>query len=92
MHETGVKWSCGVRRIDGHSDPQHLGYLKVRFHRLPARRDVRKAIVAVASMLTAAWHVLRDSTERHDVGASHFDRAAAAKTAGRLIRRLQRIG
>jgi transposase len=67
--------------------------LKARFHRLLARRGVRKAIVAVAaSMLTAAWHMLRDGTEWHDLGASHFDRADAAKTADRLIRRLQRIG
>ena len=53
----------------------------------------KKAIVAVAApMLTAAWHMLRDGTEWHDLGATHFDRADAAKTASRLIRRLQQIG
>ncbi|MHB1668684.1 MAG: hypothetical protein ACYCSR_14770 [Thiomonas sp.] len=30
--------------------------------------------------------------EWHDLGAAHFDRADATKTANRLIRRLQQIG
>lgn len=69
------------------------GYLQAQFHRIRARRGAKKAIIAVAaSMLTAAWHRLRDGTEWHDLGAAHFDRADAAKTANRLIRRLQQIG
>jgi transposase len=68
-------------------------YLQAQFHRLRARRGAKKAIVGVAaSMLTAAWHMLRDGTEWHDLGAAHFDRADAHKTAQRLIRRLQQIG
>jgi transposase len=69
------------------------GYLQAQFLRLRARRGAKKAIVAVAaSMLTAAWHMLRDGTEWQDLGAAHFDRADAHKTAARLIRRLQQIG
>ena len=69
------------------------GYLQAQFHRLRARRGAKKAIIAVAaSMLTAAWHMLRDGTEWHDLGAAHFDRADATKTANRLIQRLQQIG
>jgi transposase len=68
-------------------------YLQAQFQRLRARRGTKKAIVAVAaSMLTAAWHMLRDGTEWHDLGAAHFDRADATKTANRLIRRLQQLG
>lgn len=68
-------------------------YLQAQFHRIRARRGAKKAIVAVAaSMLTAAWHMLRDGTEWNELGAAHFDRADAAKTANRLIRRLQQIG
>jgi len=68
-------------------------YLQAQFHRLRARRGAKKAIVAVAaSMLTAAWHMLRNGTEWHELGAAHFDRADATKTANRLIRRLQQIG
>jgi transposase len=68
-------------------------YLQAQFHRLRARRGAKKAIIGVAaSMLTAAWHMLRNGTEWHDLGAAHFDRNDAAKTAARLIRRLQQIG
>lgn len=68
-------------------------YLQAQFHRLRARRGAKKAIIGVAvSMLTAAWHMLRDGTEWHDLGAAHFDRADTRKTANRLIRRLQQIG
>ena len=69
------------------------GYLQAQFHRLRARPGAKKAIIGVAAaMLTAAWHMLRNGTEWQDLGASHFDRADAQKTANRLIRRLQQIG
>jgi transposase len=69
------------------------GYLQAQFHRLRARRGAKKAIIGVAaSMLTAVWHMLRDGTHWQDLGAAHFDRADAQKTANRLIRRLQQIG
>lgn len=69
------------------------GYLQAQFHRIRARRGAKKAIIAVAaSMLTAIWHMLRDGTEWQDLGAVHFDRTDAQKTANRLIRRLQQIG
>jgi transposase len=68
-------------------------YLQAQFHRLRARRGAKKAIIAVAaSMLTAAWHMLRNGTEWRELGAAHFDRADAHKTAVRLVRRLQQIG
>lgn len=68
-------------------------YLQAQFHRLRARRGAKKAIMGVAaSMLTATWYMLRNQTEWHDLGAAHFDRADAHKTANRLIRRLQQIG
>lgn len=69
------------------------GYLQAQFHRIRARRGAKKAIIAVAaSMLTAIWHMLRNGTEWQDLGAAHFDRTDAQKTANRLIRRLQHIG
>ena len=49
-------------------------YLQAQFRRLRARRGTKKAICAVAaSMLTAAYHMLKDGTEYRDLGASHFD-------------------
>jgi transposase len=68
-------------------------YLQAQFHRIRARRGAKKAILAVAaSILTAVWHMLRNGTEWHELGAAYFDRADAKKTATRLIRRLQQIG
>ena len=68
-------------------------YLQAQFHRLRARRGAKKAIIAVAaSMLTAAWHMLRDGTEWHDLGSEHFDRQDKSKTIRRLLKRLQDLG
>jgi transposase len=86
LKTTLVQAAWAAVRVNG-------SYLQAQFHRLRARRGAKKAIIAVAaSMLTAAWHMLRDGTEWQDLGAAHFDRADARKTANRLIRRLQQIG
>ena len=43
-------------------------YLRAQFLRIKARRGAKKAIMAVAaSMLTAAYHMLRDGTEYADL-------------------------
>lgn len=48
-------------------------YLQAQFHCLRARRGAEKAIIGVAaSMLTAAWHMLRNGTGWHDLSAAHF--------------------
>ena len=69
------------------------GYLRAQFLRLRSRRGPKKAIVAVAaSILTAAYYVLRDGTEYRDLGADYFDRRDKAKLAKRLIARLHDLG
>ena len=66
---------------------------RAQFQRLKARRGPKKAIVAVAaSMLTAAYHMLRDGTAFHDLGPDHFDRQDRGKVAKRLTRRLEQLG
>ena len=51
------------------------------------------AILAVAaSMLTAAYYMLRDGVEYRDLGPLHFDRRDKAKTIRRLVRRLSDLG
>ena len=68
-------------------------YLRAQFLRIKARRGAKKAILAVAaSMLTAAYHMLRDGTEYHDLGSEHFDRHDRSKTIRRLLKRLQDLG
>jgi transposase len=68
-------------------------YLRAQFLRLKSRRGPKKAILAVAaSMLTAAYHMLKDQVPYHDLGAHHFDQRDTALLARRLIRRLQDLG
>jgi transposase len=68
-------------------------YLRAQFLRLKARRGAKKAIVAVAaSMLTAAYHMLKNDVEYHDLGADYFQSRDREKAAFQLVRRLQRLG
>ena len=68
-------------------------YLHAQFVRLKSRRGPKKAIVAVAaSMLTAAYHMLKDGADHRDLGPDHFDRRDKSKLAKRLVRRLEDLG
>jgi len=68
-------------------------YLRAQFLRLRSRRGSQKAIVAVAaSILTAAYHMLKDGTLYQDLGANHFDQRAKGKHVLRLVNRLQNLG
>jgi transposase len=68
-------------------------YFRAQFLRLKARRGPKKAVVAVAaSILTAAYHMLRTGAEYHDLGADHFDRLARRSATDRLVRRLNSLG
>jgi len=68
-------------------------YLQAQFHRLRARRGAKKAILAVASsMLTAAYHMLKNRVEYQDLGASHFTRRDREKIILRLVRRINDLG
>jgi transposase len=68
-------------------------YLHVQFLRLKSRRGPKKAIVAVAaSMLTAAYYILKNGTTYADLGADYFDRRSKAHLTRRLIKRLEALG
>ena len=68
-------------------------YLSAQFFRIKGRRGARKAIMAVAaSMLTAVYFMLRDGVDYRDLGHDYFDRVNKAKTAERLVRRLNDLG
>lgn len=68
-------------------------YLQAQFQRLRARRGPKKAIIAVAaSMLTAAYHILRDGVPYKDLGPDHFTRRNKDYTAKRLKKRLEDLG
>jgi hypothetical protein len=45
-----------------------------------------------ASILTAAYHMLRDGTLYQDLGDNHFNRACPEQKAGRLVRQIAKLG
>jgi len=68
-------------------------YLHAQFLRIKARRGAKKAVLAVAaSMLTAAYFMLRDGVEYQDLGANHFDQRNRTRAISRLVRRLRDLG
>jgi transposase len=68
-------------------------YLQAQFLRLKSRRGAKKAILAVAaSMLTAAYHILKNGVEYRELGADHFTRCDRSKAIARLLRRLNDLG
>jgi len=68
-------------------------YLQAQFYRLRARRGAKKAICAVAaSILAAAYHMLKDGVPYHDLGADHLDRRSKDKQTQRLLKRLADLG
>jgi transposase len=67
-------------------------YYKAQFDRLRGQRGPKIAICAVAtSMLTAIYHMLKDGTEHHDLGANHFQQASTENKAKRLVAQLARL-
>ena len=72
---------------------KHGSYLQGQFRRLKGRRGPKKAIVAVAaSMLTAAYFMLRDETDYHDLGGRYLANRDTERIKQRLIHRLQKLG
>jgi len=68
-------------------------YCRAQFLRIKSRRGPKKAVLAVAaSMLTAAYYMLKHGVDYRDLGADHFDRRDKAKLAKRLIARLHDLG
>lgn len=68
-------------------------YPRAQFLRIRARRGPKKAIIAVAaSMLTAIYYMLRDSTDYRDLGSQHFTEIDRAKVTQKLVSRLNRLG
>jgi transposase len=68
-------------------------YLQAQFQRLRHRRGPKKAVCAVAaSILTAAYHMLRDGTFYQDLGPDHPRRATPEVQASRLARQITKLG
>jgi transposase len=68
-------------------------YLRAQFLRLKSRRGPQKAICAVAaSILTAAYHMLKTGTLYQDLGADHFVRRSKTTHTQRLVKTLEHLG
>jgi transposase len=68
-------------------------YYRAQFNRLRGKHGAKKAICAVAaSMLTAIYHMLKDGTHHHDLGANHFDRRSTEIKAKRLAAQIAKLG
>ena len=68
-------------------------YYQAQFFRLKARRGPKKAAIAVAaSLLTAAYHMLKDGTFHQDLGTDHFIKRDKARIAARLVKRIKDLG
>jgi transposase len=72
---------------------ERASYLQAQYHRLRGRRGAKKAVCAVAaSILTAAYRMLKGGTAYRDLGPDHFDRRSKEVQARRLLRRLADLG
>ena len=68
-------------------------YLQGQFQRLRHRRGAKQAFCAVAaSILTAAYHMLRDGSFYQDLGFNHFRRATPKEPENRLVRQIAKLG
>jgi transposase len=68
-------------------------YLRAQFLRIKSRRGAKKAIVAVAaSMLQAAYFILRDGVPYKDLGPDYFDQRNRNTAVKRLTRRIESLG
>ena len=68
-------------------------YLKAQYLRLRSRRGPKKAAGAVAaSILTAAYHMLKNGTPYQDLGPDHFENRSKADQALRMVDRLKHLG
>lgn len=68
-------------------------YLRAQFLRLKSRRGAKKAILAVAaSMLTSAYHMLKNAVEYRELGGQHFTRRDRSEVINRMLRQLKQLG
>jgi transposase len=68
-------------------------YLSALYRRIAARREAKRAVMAVAhALLVIAFHMLKRKDNYHELGADHFDRMDVNRIRRSLVRRLERLG
>jgi transposase len=68
-------------------------YLSALYHRIAARRGAKRAAVAVGhSILVTIYHMIKNRTNYHDLGADFFQRRNEEALVRQNIKRLQTLG
>jgi transposase len=72
-------------------------YLSARYRRIAARRGKKRALVAVGhTILTSAWHMIRNDTEYQDLGPDFYlerlGTTGKARKTRRLVSELNQLG
>ena len=68
-------------------------YLGARYRRLTPRLGKKKALVAIEhSILTAAWHMLTNDTDYHDLGGDYLARRDPEAAMRRIVRQANSLG
>jgi transposase len=72
---------------------KRTSYLSAQFYRLKGKTGPKKAIMAVAaSILQAAYHMIKNGTPYRDLGAGHFAVRDKTKLAAALARKIKALG
>ena len=89
----GLSLLAGIANVRLAHKIEYETRTRAQFQRLKTRRGPKKAVVAVAaSILTAAYFILRDGVPYHDLGPDYFDRRHAERLQRRCIRQLEQLG
>lgn len=68
-------------------------YLRAKFHKLRARLDYKKAIMAIAhKILTSAYHMLAKGEDYRELGETYLDNKQQQRVTDRLVSRLEKLG
>ena len=71
----------------------HDTYLNAQYNRIERRRGPKKAIIAVAaSILTSAYHMLKDESDYIDLGPDFLQNLNREARTNGLIKRLNALG
>ena len=68
-------------------------YFRAQFRRIASRRCAKRILIAVAhSLLTVAYHVLRDHRPYQELDADFFDRLNHGRLRSYYVKRLKSLG
>jgi transposase len=89
----GAPWLTTTLVPGAWAAKRNNSYAKAQFDRRQSRRGPQKAFCAVAaSILTAIYHMRKNGTQHHDLGADHFHRRSPEAQAKRLVAQLGKLG